>query len=253
MKKINGKKLVKAVIHSMDRLIDTVIALVLLIAVLYGGFGLWDTWNIYHNAGVSDDLLKYKPTWISEDTPNPSISELQEINPDVVAWLTVDGTNIDYPVVQGETNMEYINQAVDKSFSLTGSIFLDFQNQSDFTDFYSLIYGHHIAGNVMFGEVPNFLEDDYFESHTTGTLFLPDESRRIQWFACIQTDAYDKYMFTPTVYEDIASRQELLAYIRLTATQYRAIDVMPTDQIIVLSTCSEASTNGRVLLVGRLD
>jgi sortase B len=115
-----------------NRLVNIVIAILLIIALLYGGFGLWDTWNIYNNAGVDSDLLKYKPTATGEDTPNPTLSDLQKINPDVCAWLTVDDTNIDYPVVQGRTNLEYVNQAVDKSFSLSGSIFLDCNNSRDF-------------------------------------------------------------------------------------------------------------------------
>ena len=54
---------------------------------------------------------------------SPSLQELQKINPDVCAWLTVDGTKIDYPVVQGETNLEYINQDIYGEFALSGSIF----------------------------------------------------------------------------------------------------------------------------------
>jgi sortase B len=235
-----------------NRLVNIVIAILLIIALLYGGFGLWDTWNIYNNAGVDSDLLKYKPTATGEDTPNPSLSDLQKINPDVCAWLTVDDTNIDYPVVQGRTNLEYVNQAVDKSFSLSGSIFLDCNNSRDFSDCYSLIYGHHMDGDVMFGEIPYFMKSNYFESHTTGTIFTLEHTFYIKWFACLKTDAYDTKIFNPKKYTDEKTMSNLLDYINSKATQYRDIGVTASDRLVALSTCESATTNGRIILFGRL-
>jgi sortase B len=104
----------------------------------------------------------------------------------------------------------------------------------------------------MFGEIPEFLEQEFFEEHTTGTLFLPECTRRIQWFACMEKDAYDAKLFHPTNYEDEESRNELLDYIREESEQYRDIGVTASDQIIALSTCESATTDGRILLIGRL-
>jgi sortase B len=231
--------------------LNKVIALVLIVALLFGGFGLWDTWNIYHKAALDPDLLIYKPVATGEDAPNPSLSQLQKINPDVCAWLTVNDTNIDYPVVQGETNSEYLNQAVDKSFSLSGSIFLDSENANDFSDPYSLIFGHHMDGEIMFGEIPYFLESDYFNSHTSGVLFTLEHTYYIQWFACLKTESYDLKIYNPTAYSNQSSISVLLDYIKSNATQYRDVGVSTSDSIVALSTCYDASTNGRVVLVGR--
>jgi sortase B len=238
--------------HGGNRLLNAVIAVLLVVALLYGGFGLWDTWNIYNRAGLDSDLLKYKPTITGEDKPNPSLSELQKINPDVCAWLTVDDTNIDYPVVQGKTNLEYVNQAIDKSFSLSGSIFLDYRNANDFSDSFSLIYGHHMDGDVMFGEIPYFLKSKYFKEHTTGTLCTIEHTYNIQWFACLKTTSYDKKIYNPTAYTDKTSMSELLEYIKTKSTRYRDIGVSASDKIVALTTCSTAATNGRVILVGRM-
>jgi sortase B len=235
-----------------DRILNAAIALILIVALLFGGFGLWDTWNIYRHAGLDSELLKYKPYATGEDVPNPTLEDLQKINKDVCAWLTVDDTNIDYPVVQGKSNQDYLNQAVDKSFSLSGSIFLDYRNANDFSDPYSLIYGHHIAGKVMFGEIPEFLEKDYFESHTTGTVFTTEHTYSIRWFACVETDAYDEMFYIPTAYTDQDSMTELLDYLEESAVQYRDIGVSASDRLIALSTCADATTDGRVILIGRL-
>jgi sortase B len=245
--------LAAALARGGDRLLNTAIAILLIAALLLGGFGMWDTWKIYRNAGVDSDLLQYKPTATGEDRPNPTLSELQKIAPDVCAWLTVDNTNIDYPVVRGKSNLEYLNQAVDGSFSLSGSIFLDFRNANDFSDPFSLIYGHHMAGKAMFGELPNFLMSDYFESHTTGTVFTTEHTYFIQWFACLETNAYDAMIYNnPTAVCDEASMSELLSYIQANATQYRNLGVTASDRLVALTTCSAAATDGRIVLVGRM-
>jgi sortase B len=201
---------------------------------------------------VDSDLLKYKPVVPEADEPNPTLSDLQKINPDVCAWLTVDDTSIDYPVVQGETNLEYINKDVYGEFSLSGCVFIDYRNARDFTDYYTLIYGHHMEGNVMFGQLPEFQEKDFFDTHTTGTLCTPDHTFTIEWFACIYTDAYDKNVFLPTMFHTEEKKEQLLSYLEEKAVQYRDLGLTTEDQILGLSTCSDATTNGRVMLFGRV-
>jgi sortase B len=248
--RVNGLGKATKIAYGIDHIVNIIIAACLLVAFLYGGFGLWDTWQIYSGAGLDNELLKYKPS-LDEDS-HPTLAELQKINPDVCAWLTVDGTNIDYPVVQGESNVEYVNKDVYGVFSLSGSVFLDYRNASDFSDYYSLLYGHHMAGNVMFGELTDFLEESYFNEHTSGTLYLPDCTYKIEWFSCMNTQAYDNEVFYPSGVKMEASKSELLNYIKQNAVQYREIGVTTSEQIIGLATCSDTRTNGRALLFGRM-
>jgi sortase B len=109
-----------------------------------------------------------------------------------------------------------------------------------------------MAGEVMFGEIPYFLKEDQFESHTSGVLFTPEHTYYIQWFACMETNAYDAMMYDPTDYTDGESMAELLEYIKSASARYRDIGVSDGDRIIALSTCAESATDGRVILVGRL-
>jgi sortase B len=253
-KRVFKSKSMAAAVRTADRLLNQAVALVLVVALLYSGFCLWDTWKVCHDAQLDNDLMKYHPT--VGDGSNPSLEDLQAINPDVCAWLTVDGTNIDYPVVRGESNNDYINRDVYREFSLSGSIFLDYRNARDFSDYYSIIYGHHMAGDVMFGEIPYFAKTKYFNQHTTGTLYLPGQTYDIQWFACVETDAYDESMYALISADNINYEEEmdsLLDYISQTATQYRDIGVTSSDHLIALSTCSETKTNGRTLLIGRIN
>ncbi len=232
-----------------DRLVSLLAAGLILLMLLYGGYSLWDTAMVFNGAFLSSDLLQFKPAAGDPDS-NPTLAELQAINPDVLGWLTIDDTHIDYPVVIGETDMEYVNKDVYGDFALSGSIFMDSDNARDLSDAYTLVYGHHMDNGAMFGDVVEFVNTDYFESHPSGTLYLPDATYTIEIFACVQVDAFDSMIYDPLAQDGDVS--ELLHYVDEIAVQSRYIGVQPTDKVIGLSTCAEAETNGRVVIFGRL-
>ena len=218
--------------------------------LLYGGYSLWNTIMIYRGAFSSNDLLKYQPTG---DGPNSiTLGELMKLNKDVVGWITIFDTHISYPVVQGKDNQEYLNKDVFGEFSFSGSIFLDYRNACDFTDSYSIIYGHHMEYGAMFGDVVEFKNDDYFQEHKTGALFLLDDTYKITLFACVETQEFNNKIYNPIV-QGKDNLDTLLKYIKDEAVQYRDISLNHDDKIIGLSTCAEAGTNERVVLFGRLD
>ena len=140
--------------------------------------------------------------------------------------------------------MVYVNTDVYGDFSLSGAIFLDSRCPADFTAPYSIVYGHHIEDGGMFGDIVQFTQSDYFAAHTTGTLTTDDTAYNIALFACVQADAYD-----PVLYDPAQSPDALLAYIKAHAVQYRTPGSGP---VVAFSTCTEAATNGRVLLFGQL-
>ena len=232
-----------------DRLVSLLAAGLILLMLLYGGYSLWDTAMVFNGAFLSSDLLQFKPAAGDPDS-NPTLAELQAINPDVLGWLTIDDTHIDYPVVIGETDMEYVNKDVYGDFALSGSIFMDSDNARDLSDTYTLVYGHHMDNGAMFGDVVEFVNTDYFESHPSRTLYLPDATYTIEIFACVQVDAFDSMIYDPLAQNGDVS--ELLHYVDEIAVQSRYIGVQPTDKVIGLSTCAEAETNGRVVIFGRL-
>lgn len=231
-----------------NSILSLIASVMMIVLVAYGGYSLWDAYRINQGAFLSKDLMKYKPTGGGEEAAL-SLGELMALNEDVLGWLTIDGTHIDYPVVQGEDDMEYINKDVLGEFALSGAIFLSCLNTSDFTDHYNLVYGHHMDNGGMFGDVLEFPDRQFFEAHQTGTLILPHQSFDIQLFACMETDGYDKLVYR--VGPEYGT-EELLDYLKSSSTQYREIGVTPADRIIGFSTCVDAKTIGRVILFGRL-
>jgi len=82
--------------------------------IITGLISLWSEMSLAEKSFVSYDLVKYRPS--KEINGKPDLKAISDVNPDVVAWLTIYGTNIDYPVLQGSTDMEYINKDIWQSF-----------------------------------------------------------------------------------------------------------------------------------------
>ena len=226
----------KKVVHLLDRLEDMVGLLVCLVLFLIGLYATVDSWLVYHHAN-DDSLLRFKPGYEREAADQP-------IQGNMVAWLTVDDTMIDYPVMQGETNEEYLNKDPYGNYSMSGSIFLDSRNTADFTDAYSLIYGHHMEGDYMFGPLHHFLEQDYLDTHPSGELIVGDVTYEIMFFAALEAPATQELIFNPTEY----LVEDILKYVKEHAQSYENDPKEGT--VVALSTCKYPDSANRVLLFG---
>ena len=233
-----------------NRILSIMAGILILLMLSYGMYSLWDTYKIYANSFADEELLKFRPTDDGED--NPTLKDLKKLNPDVKAWIQVPKTNIDYPVVQGQDDMEYINKNVYGEFELSGAIFLSCMNKDDFSDPYNLVYGHNMKNGGMFADVADFTNKEYFETHQKGKLYLTDATRKIRFFACMKVTAADAKIYHPDGYRK-ENLKDLLDYIQANAVQYRDVNVADENSLIALSTCSEAETNGRVVLIGKLE
>ena len=237
-----GRRTIKIV----NSIVDTMVLVSVLLLSAFAGYALWDSEQIYHAADKSQYAI-YKPTTANE---GKSFKELQAINAEVIAWLNVYGTNIDYPVTQGDDNMKYVNTNVEGLYSLSGAIFLDYNNSKDFSDFNSILFGHHMEKKMMFGEIGSFADRNMFETHQYGYLYFDEEEHGIEFFAFMHTDAYDGAIFSSNVKGE--GRQIYLDELLLKSMYSRDIGVTIEDRIVLLSTCSSSSTNGRDILIGRI-
>ncbi|MFR5485480.1 MAG: hypothetical protein ACLTHX_14805 [Blautia massiliensis (ex Durand et al. 2017)] len=153
----------KFFLKAANSLVTAIVALFLILAAAYSGYALWDNAQVY---GAVDDiqsqLLKLKPDPEQKDG-GTSFEELRKINPDVCGWITLDHTKIDYPILQGEDNLTYINTDVYGDFALSGSIFLDSGCDRNFRGKYSLLYGHHMAEHKMFGDLDLYRKKKFFK------------------------------------------------------------------------------------------
>ena len=165
--------------RAVNHVIAWVIAVVLLLMAALAGYALWD----------ANQVLK--GTDYSQYEPGLGFADLRKLNPDVVAWITVDNTGIDHPVVQGEDNFEYLDKDAKGNDGASGSIFLDSECDPDFEETYEVLYGHHMQAGKMFGDLDKFLDEGFFNANQRAILYLPSETLSLQVCAVVKADAYD--------------------------------------------------------------
>ena len=243
------------ILKTANALVNLVVILCLCVAGAYAVYALWDNNRIYAAASdVQADMVKIKPA--VEEDGGASFAELLTINEDVCAWVTLDNTKIDHPVLQGSTNLTYVNKDVYGNFALAGSIFLDTRNSRDFTDAYSLLYGHHMENSGMFGDLDLYKDPTFFDENTTGMLILPDRAYKLEIFACMLIEAGDDAIFDPEQWQtDIGG---LLSFARENNLHLREetvgrLERMESPQILALSTCSTEFTDARTIILAVME
>ena len=204
--------------------IDRMILSVLLALIVFTGSGLIDGF-VFLEEGVRG--VEYH-----------SFSQLRDINPDVEAWITIDGTHIDHPVVRSEDNFDYLDKGFDGKFYAGGTLFMDMKDES-FGDPYCMIHGHHMAAGAMFGDLDRFLDEEFFEKNGTGVLLTPEYDYDIEVFAAGVFNAYDRNIYR-------AGGTFMYEYVKEKAVNLR--DRGPHDHVLALSTCMDDMTDNRAVV-----
>lgn len=240
-----GHKRTGRILSLVENLVNLVTITGALLLFLYGCYAIWDT-NIVVSTALPVQYEAYKP-----EENQLSFEELKKINNDVIGWISIYGTNIDYPLVQADNNEKYLAMDAQGKYSLSGSIFLDYRNDAYFQDFNSIIYGHHMAYHAMFGDISNYKEKAFFNTHSYGNLYYDGTDYGLEFFAFTELDVYSTNMYAPALVEE-GMRQAYLDEIMQHFMYVREIEVTANDRIVLLSTCTTDITNGRHVLVGRI-
>lgn len=243
----------KTVLHGIrdglvfiNKSVNTAVLILIVAAIALSIYALTDISRVIVY-GSSEQYSIYKP---GED--KKSFEELQSINPEVIGWITVYGTAIDYPITQAKDNDKYLMLGPDLKYSLLGSVFLDAGNEPDFSDFNNVLYGHNMTPRAMFGNIKDYKDDAFFDAHRYGDLFYNDTHHGIVFFALYEEDGYSQFLKRLKFNSD-EERASYLEAILTKSISTRDIDIdVSTDRIVTLYTCSNALTNGRELLVGKI-
>lgn len=231
----------KLICKILNRSLDVISIISILILVLFCAYSLYDT--ITTNEEASNK--KYEPYRPTVDD-SKSFEDFLAVNPDVCGWLTIPGTGVDYPLVQGENNSYYLSHNALKEVTMTGSLYLDYIADKDFSDFSTVIYGHHMERDKMFGDLDKFLDEEFFNEHTTASVYFYSNNEW-KWHDCdvtavIQCDVNDELMETVKTYNE--SYEELLD---VDAVYKRDFD--SNYKYIACSTCQNQLTNGRTIVL----
>ena len=230
----------------IEQLVDSVSMVVFLLFFLIGLYALLDIHAVNISAKMDEEIASLAP----DADADVDLAELKKINPEIIAWVKIKDTNIDYPVVQAKDNTKYLTRNYRGDFATAGSIFLDYRNDG-FKDDFSLIYGHRMDGQRMFGGISLFEQKDYFEKHKDGILYTEDGvyDLEISDFSVVDVDR-------TSIYNHDSNRNKrngaVIHEVHSFAKQSRVVEYGDDDKIIVLSTCDKDSKHYRNVLLAKM-
>lgn len=225
-------------INTLDNIVNLIIRIVMICIMLIGLYMTLDTIGVYYLADAGR-VSAYKPELITEET-------LGMISEDAIGWIEIEDTKIDYPVMQGEDNSEYLNKDAYGEYSLAGAIFLDYRNAKGFTDPYSIIYGHHMNAGYMFGALDAYEDKNYFDEHRKGKLTAGSAEHDFTVAAFLTCDTSDEEIFELDNNGHAAFIREHAIYID---------DTINLDEktLVALTTCKSPGSTERTILIGIIE
>lgn len=244
--------------------------LVFLGMILFAGWKLFEIYQMYavgrENYGSLSDqyvaaVTEPEPTAMAE-TASAEETEPGEYAPiqvdfdklrlegdEIIGWLYSEGTPISYPLVHHSNNDYYLDRLPDGRYSGGGSIFMECANKPDFSDLNSIFYGHNMNDDSMFGSLPEYRNQHYYEKHATMYLLTPEKDYRVDLIGGYTTPSTsDTYM--------IPMDEEGWTYLvdkAVANSEFQPIhQAQPGEKLITLSTCSYIFDDARFVLVGVL-
>lgn len=176
---------------------------------------------------------------------NVDLEALKQENDDIVGWIYSPDTPINYPIVQGEDNEEYLRADLSGKYLFSGTIFVDYRNGNIGEDKNYIIYGHNIKNSTMFGTLVDYKDQAYYDAHPVIYLVTSKANYIIELFAgAIVKDNDDIYQTAPpgSVISSIADNSSFVSNV----------SIKDEDRIVTLSTCSYEFNNARYILLGKL-
>ena len=243
-------------------IISTVILIVAICVFAFSAFQLYKIFNGYHK-GESEynDLVKLAVTEDKGEQENGTDDQdgsrfsvdfdaLRQINPDVVAWIRFDEPAvINYPVVQGSDNSEYLSKTFKGYDNTVGTIFVNAYNHADFNDRNTIIYGHYMYNGTMFNELEQYHEKSFWEKYPSFYIYTPDGNvATYQIYSVgVVKDTSEGYTYQ---FADDAAFASFLEATKASSLYDTGVEVGYDSQIVTLSTCTREGNDDRTIVHG---
>lgn len=215
------------------------------------------------DAGAEEIEIEPEPqtTWIPapieeedkeiEKMEQLDLNKLREYNEDVVGWIRIPGVKeIDFPIMQGEDNKYYLEHAWDGSENVTGSIFLEYLNSSDYTDYNTIVYGHNMRNGAMFAKLHLYRDQGTLDYWPYVYIRTDEGVLRYEIFASfyapLDSPAYG------LSFNQEETKVKLLEYAKENSEVKVDFEPELTDRILTLSTCSTSDKEQRWVVQARL-
>ena len=230
-----------------------VIAIVVFAVSAYKLYGIFSEYNkgdkeyqkiqdLVINTDKKDDT--------KEETFSVDFEKLLEMNSDVVGWIRFDEpSEINYPVVQGRDNEEFLKRTFEANTNKLGTLFVDVNNPGDFSGRNTFIYGHNMKNGSMFAQLLKYKDDSFYKEHPYFYIYTPDGKVRTYeiFSAGVVKDTSDSYIMD---YADDAAFQTYIDYIKQQSAYPTSAEVTTASKIVSLSTCTNVRDDERFLVHG---
>ena len=232
-----------------SKILVTFIQIVLIAVIIFSGIKIIE-W-IKSNKKNKDIMSEIKENVVINNEMDSNNEEykidfakLKQKNSDAIAWIKVNGTDIDFPVVKGTDNSYYITHNFDKEKNKAGWIFADYRNKFDGTDKNIIIYGHNMKNGSMFASLKDVIKEEWYnnENNKYIAVITENENCKYQVFSVYQTETEEYYLQT-----NISNFKEFVEKIKGRSKKNFNVDIKETDSILTLSTCAD-NTKYRVVL-----
>ena len=226
------------------RMIMDILIIGCLVIAGYFGIKIFERYQEDHQLNTTYDSIRKD----NKSGKKINWEKLKKINPDIVAWIYVKGTNIDYPVVQGKTNQSYIHTNFKGQYTYGGCIFLDSKDKKDIDlNEHNVFYGHHMRNGSMFADLVKFREESFAKKHQI-ELYTPSKTYHLKAFS-----AYAKTADTsiPITFKNQEAKKEYLTKLKNRNTVSSIVKNTPKDkdtQIFTFATCSYEGHNYRTYI-----
>jgi len=203
------------------------------------------------NPSWPGDWYVDEPDFIEDEwMPYVDFEALNETFPGIIGWIKLEGTAIDYPIMQTTNNNYFLGHLPDGTRHRSGSIFLDYRNSAEFTDKNILIYGHDSRTQDMFGALKNYRRQDFYDAHPVMHIYTPEGDFEMVLIAGYLVDSAREQ---PTMnFRDDDEFRDYINDIRRRSFFRSEVEVSLDDRIVSLCTCSTDYTNARLIIVGKL-
>lgn len=212
--------------------------------------------EVYHTAAIQYKQMTTNQDFDKDEKIRPpktiDFAALQETNPDIIGWIYCENTNIDYPVLKGETNDTYLRTDYTKEYNINGSIFVDCDNASDFSDANTIIYGHHMNHGAMFATLDSWSDQRYYNEHPYMWLFTPEVTYQVVLISGHHTSAASDFYKIYSKH-DINFHDMLKEAIE--QSDFKPIEKATVNEnrnYIMLTTCAYIFDNARYVIHGKL-
>lgn len=232
-----------------NKILITLIQIVLIVVIIFSGIKIIE-W-IKSNKKNKDIMSEIKENVVINNEMDSNNEEykidfakLKQKNSDAIAWIKVNGTDIDFPVVKGTDNSYYLTHNFDKEKNKAGWIFADYRNKFDGTDKNIIIYGHNMKNGSMFASLKDVIKEVWYnnENNKYIALITENENCKYQVFSVYQIETEEYYLQT-----NISNFKEFVEKIKGRSKKDFNVDIKETDSILTLSTCAD-NTKYRVVL-----